>query len=171
MMSKVLIVFFSFLFMMTWLIIYKKSYDGPRKRKKITLWISSHFSGDAKKIYYYAVLILYLGLPLFFGWLLLKLANIPCGNMFAVNPDLQISPVYLSITAFVGGVTLSILAIILCLRLCRELIFQTTLTKLLGLNQRWNSRRILLGFSLFPVLALRNYFLEVLAYLLSPVWE
>lgn len=109
-MSKILIVFFSLVFMMIWLLIYKRSYDSPRKRKRITLWIGSHFRGDAKRIYYFAVLILYLGLPMLFGWLLLRIANVPYAEMFTVNEALQFSPVYLSVLSFIGGVTLSILA-------------------------------------------------------------
>ena len=109
-MSKILIVAFSLAFMILWLAAYKKSYDNPRTRKKITLWIGSHFSGNAKTIYYYAVLVIYLSLPMLFGWLLLKIANVPYTEMLTINNDLQINFVYLCVITFIGGVTLSILA-------------------------------------------------------------
>lgn len=119
--QSILTVAMAVIMLTVWMLCYKKSYDTPRKRRKATLWIGSHFRGNAKIIYYFLVLIIYLGLPMLFGWLLLSYTGTPYVGMFTLDAELSVNPAYLTALGFFGGVTVTILSTNLMLALLPQL--------------------------------------------------
>ena len=98
----------AFVMLAVWMLCYKKSYDNPRLRKRITMWLGTYFPRNPKMVYYFIVFVIYLGLPVLFGWLLTKYAGVPFSNVFLISST--INPIYLIVVGFIGGVTMSIFA-------------------------------------------------------------
>lgn len=99
----------SMFFLTVWMLVYKKSHDTSRKRKRITLWIGTHLPGNPKRNYYFIVLFLYLVPPILFSFLLTHFVGIKIGDMFSLEPQGGITFVYLIILSFIAGVSLTIL--------------------------------------------------------------
>ena len=72
----------SMFFLTVWMLVYKKSHDTSRKRKRITLWIGTHLPGNPKRNYYFIVLFLYLVPPILFSFWLPHFVGIKIGYVF-----------------------------------------------------------------------------------------
>ncbi len=116
-----------------WMLCYKKSYDNPRHRKRITMWLGKYFPNNPKMVYYFLVFIIYLGLPALFGWLLTKYANVPFADVFTISST--ISPVYLIAVGFIGGVTMSIFATNLMLAISPKMDIPNNINKVTWIQE------------------------------------